>query len=221
MANMAIPAEVLQRYFSRYNDTSPLENVLTPEKVQSAIAAIGQFQQAKKDQADLKMLSAARPAGMGGIPVKSFAQLMDLKNLELNTEKRDEIQRLKQQTAMELPGQENKILIQMALANPVAKEAIMKSRPDLFLPPSTTGVYATEPIAPVVQKGESAAFIKNIKDAQAAQAKAAKDALSAENMLLSIAKKKYDLANPKGRDRTIVMPSTGTVTGDKVANFKF
>ena len=89
MAEIGIPASLLQRYFSAYGAQSPLEAAITPEKVQGALSAIGQFQDTRKAQAEQKLLQANIPEGAGNMPIKSFADLMAVKKLEGEREKRN------------------------------------------------------------------------------------------------------------------------------------
>jgi hypothetical protein len=88
MADIGIPAGLLQRYFTAYGTQSPLEDAITPEKVQNAIAAIGQYQDTRKAAANQKLLQASKPEGYEGVPISSFSDLMALKKLEAEQEKK-------------------------------------------------------------------------------------------------------------------------------------
>lgn len=85
MAEIGIPASLLERYFSAYGNKSPLETAITPERVQ---AATEKFLAAQQAQAEQKLLQANIPEGAGSMPIKSFADLMAVKKLEAEKEKK-------------------------------------------------------------------------------------------------------------------------------------
>ena len=211
-------ASLMDRYFSTYDKSQgPLESAITPKKIQDSIAAILQYQQ-------LKSLQQNIPEGMGNTPITSFPQLMDLEQLKLSKQRQADNLLARQEMFMQQPGIENTRLINAAMANPEFKEALMKARPDMFAVPSPTGIYDEQSILglPVV-KNSAKDFIKNIKEAQKAQAK--KDAVSPFKLKKEEEDYKKSVALRKKAEAEAALygdiPTPGTVISDKVANFKF
>ena len=89
MADIGIPASLLERYFSAYGNRSPLENAITPERVQAATEKYLSAQKAAEIQ---RLLQANRPEGAGNIPIQSFDQLMELMKIEAEKEKKGQEQ---------------------------------------------------------------------------------------------------------------------------------
>ena len=204
MAEIGIPASLLERYFSAYGNKSPLENAITPERVQ---AATEKFLAAQQAQAEQKLLQANIPEGAGNIPIKSFAQLMELKRLEQDREQKAEAMRVKQDVAMQAADNENKLLNNAAMANPEFKAALMKARPDMF-PPVPGQIPFMSP--PMIPKGGAKAFIAQVGAAKKAADKKPLDDLKQEGVRLSNAIKAEKL---KGGGSWKERVSSGTVTG--------